>query len=65
MAPLRTMADVLEGSDDSPALWVGSGGAIFTRRQLRRLAQQFAGTLRASGIQPGDVVTIAEPNTVR
>lgn len=61
---LKTMADVLAGADDSPALLVGSGGAAYTRGALRRLAAQFAATLRASGIKPGDVVTIAEPNTV-
>ena len=58
------MADVLAGADDSPAIVVGSGGPAFTRRQLRRLTLQFAATLRASGVKPGDVVTIAEPNTV-
>jgi acyl-CoA synthetase (AMP-forming)/AMP-acid ligase II len=62
---LATMADVLASKDDdSPALLVGSGGAAYSRRQLRRLAAQFAATLRASGVKPGDTVTIAEPNTV-
>lgn len=64
MATLATMADVLLGDEDARALQVGSGGASFTRGQLRGLAAQFAATLRASGIKPGDVVTIAEPNTV-
>jgi acyl-CoA synthetase (AMP-forming)/AMP-acid ligase II len=64
MTTLASMADVLLGDEDGPALQVGSGGAAYTRGQLRRLATQFAATLRASGIKPGDVVTIAEPNTV-
>lgn len=65
MAPhLATMADVLVGADDAPALLLGSGGATYTRAHLRRLVNQFAASLRASGVQPGQVVTIAEPNTV-
>ena len=63
--PLTTLQSVLEGSDDAPALLLGSGGGTLTRGQLRRLCCQFAASLRASGVQPGDVVTIAEPNTVR
>lgn len=65
MAPPRTLFDVLTGSPGSAALYVGSGGAEFTREALLRLIVQFAETLRSSGIQPGDVVTIADPNTVR
>lgn len=59
------MADVLtQGRDsDTPALIVGSGGAGLTRRQLGILAGQFAATLRASGVAPGQVVTIVESNT--
>lgn len=60
---LATLWDVLS-ADDRPALLGGSGGPSFTRGQLRRLAVQFAATLRAAGVQPGDTVTIAEPNTV-
>lgn len=63
--PLTTLQSVLEGADDAPALLLGSGGGTLTRGQLRRLCCQFAASLRASGVQPGDVVTIAEPNTVR
>lgn len=65
MLSLTTMVDVLVGADTSPALQVGSSGAAYTRAQLRLLCAQFASTLRAAGISPGDVVTIAEPNTVR
>ena len=63
--PLSTLHSVLEGADDAPALLLGGGGGAITRRQLRRLCAQFGATLRASGVRPGDVVTIAEPNTVR
>lgn len=63
--PLATMAGVLAGADDAPALLCGSGGPTYSRAQLRSLAVRFAASLRASGVQPGDVVTIAEPNTVR
>ena len=67
MAPqLRTMPDVLAGGDPAaPALFVGSGGLELSRRQLQGLVVQFAETLRRSGVKPGDVITIAEPNTVR
>jgi acyl-CoA synthetase (AMP-forming)/AMP-acid ligase II len=65
MVAPETTADVLAGSPDAPAIYVGSGGAEFSRGQLLSLATQFAVTLRDSGIQPGDVVTIAEANTVR
>ena len=43
---------------------VGSGGAAYTRGQLRALVASFAVALRASGVAPGSVVTLAEPNTV-
>lgn len=62
--PLATMADVLAGADDAPALLCASGGPAYSRAQLRGLAARFAASLRASGVKPGDVVTIAEPNTV-
>ncbi|PSC68564.1 2-hydroxyacyl-lyase [Micractinium conductrix] len=65
--PPTTLTDVLSGDDHAPALLAGTGDLPwreYRRGQLRRLAQRFAATLRASGLQPGDVVTIAEPNTV-
>jgi hypothetical protein len=62
---LHTMADVLNGSSDKPALFVGSGSPAFTRGQLVALAREFAVVLRTQvGMQVADVVTIAEPNTV-
>lgn len=66
MAPqLSTLTDVLAGGDEaSPAIFVGSGGLQLTRGELSKLIIQFAETLRRSGLKPGDVVTIAEPNTV-
>lgn len=60
-----TLFEVLERGDRaSPALIVGSGGRTYTRREIHDLATQFALTLVAGGIKAGDVVTIAEPNTV-
>lgn len=66
MAPqLSTLPDVLAGSDGSPAILGGSGGPSFTRGELNALVIHFAESLRASGIKPGDVITIADANTVR
>lgn len=60
-----TLFEVLElGDRASPALVVGSGGRIFTRGEVHALATKFAMTLIEGGIKAGDVVTIAEPNTV-
>lgn len=61
----KTLVSVLQGSPSSPAIVVGSGGPTLTRGQLLALAEQFAQSLRASGILPGDVVTIVDANTVR
>ncbi len=62
---LATLPDVLKGDDSSPAIFVGGGGPAFTRGNLNQLIVEFAETLRKSGIKPGDVITIAETNTVR
>eukprot|EP00887_Chlorella_sp_A99_P002168 scaffold21.g2168.t1 len=62
--PLRTLADVLAGDDAAPALLGGSGGPSFSRGVLAAMTRQFAASLRASGIQPGDVITIVDYNTV-
>lgn len=60
-----TLVDILgQGDPSAPALILGSGGAKFTRQQVHQAAVQLAHTLRSSGVSPGDVVTIAEPNTV-
>jgi acyl-CoA synthetase (AMP-forming)/AMP-acid ligase II len=62
---LATLLDVVDGGDPAaPALIVGSGGGALSRAQLRALALRAAAALRAAGVRPGDVVTIAEPNTV-
>ncbi|KFM25904.1 Putative peroxisomal-coenzyme A synthetase [Auxenochlorella protothecoides] len=59
-----TLLDVLGGSPDSPAIVVGSGGQKLTRGQFLELATQFAQSLRASGVQPSDLVTIVDSNTL-
>lgn len=61
----QTLVSVLQGSPSSPAIVVGSNGPTLTRGQLLALAEQFAQSLRESGIRPGDVVTIVDANTVR
>lgn len=61
----ETLVDVLGSGDPSaPGLIVGSGGRTYTRGEIHQLAIQFAETLRGSGISAGDVVTIADPNTI-
>jgi hypothetical protein len=60
-----TLVDILgPGNPSAPALIVGSGGPEFTRQQVHQAAVQVAHTLRSSGVSSGDVVTIAESNTV-
>lgn len=60
-----TLANILDGWPSKPAIVVGSGGPTLSRAELLSLATQFAQSLRASGVQPGDLVTIVDSNTVR
>lgn len=46
------------------AEWTG-GGPQMSRGQLLEQVLGFAATLRAYGLMPGDVVNIADTNTVR
>ena len=62
--PLRNLAEALQGRDDTPAL-IPVGSKAISRGQLRNAIKQLASTLQASGIRKGDVVSIAEANTVR
>lgn len=65
MSNLSVITDVLRSKDgDQIALIVGSGGPEFSRSQIHSLATAFAVSIRKAGIKPGDLVTIAEPNTV-
>lgn len=65
MAADTLFGSVVAGRDpNSPALIVGSGGPSYTRSQVHDLAVQVARTLRASGVGPGDVVTLVDTNTV-
>ena len=60
----QTMADALAGGEKAPALFpVGSDSPIL-RGQLRAAVNQLASALQQSGIRKGDVVSIAEANTV-
>lgn len=60
----HTLADVLRGSPDSTAVLVTKGGPSFTREQLEALIWKVADRLRELGVRPGDLVSIAETNTV-
>jgi oxalate---CoA ligase len=64
--PLTTLLDVVPSTGDpsTPAIIIGSGGPVYSRAKIRALALRFAARLRDAGIIPGDVVTIAEPNTL-
>ena len=51
---------VIKGGDEEKSV----SAARVTRGDLHRLCVEFANTLRNNGVRPGDVVTIAEPNTI-
>lgn len=62
--PLRTLADALKGESSTPALFAVGNDAHVTRGQLNDAVHELAATLQQSGIRKGDVVSIAEANTV-
>lgn len=64
MAP-GTLADILRGGDGTPALFAAGRTAPYTRAQVRQAVYELAKTLHRAGIRQGDVVSIAEANTVR
>lgn len=59
----KTLADALRGTADAPALFL-VGRSSISRGQLRDAVYELASTLHQSGIRKGDVVSIAEANTV-
>lgn len=59
-----TLAGTLSGNSSRAALFVVGDDEAISRGELERAVKTFASTLKASGIQPGDVVSIAEANTV-
>lgn len=63
MAP-RTMNEILDGHGDRPALLLAGVNHTLTRDQLRCHVELLAQTLVATGIKPGDVVSIANTNTL-
>lgn len=63
--PLQNLADALHGQDDLPALFPVGRNTSLSRAQLRKAVSELASTLQNSGINKGDVVSIAEANTVR
>ena len=60
-----TLFDAFGGQGADPALLSTKPGSSVSHKSLRQLSVQTANTLIASGIRPGDVVTIADANTVR
>ena len=60
----QTLADVLSSDGEHAALHI-VGSHLVTRKQLRAAVSEVAVNLRSSGIKVGDVVSIAEANTVR
>ena len=60
----QTLADALLGNSDAPAIFPVGAGYQVTRGQLREAVFALAKTLQQSGIRKGDVVSIAEANTV-
>ncbi len=64
MAPASTLLQVLQGSEHAPALTIASGGPTLSRKTLLQLCIDFANSIKAAGLRPGDVVTIADLNTV-
>ena len=61
----KTLADALAGGDAATALFPVGRSAPVSRGQLRNAVYELASTLQQSGIKHGDVVSIAEANTVR
>ena len=59
----QTLADVLSSDDEHAALHI-AGLHLVTRKQLQAAVSEVAVSLRSSGIKVGDVVSIAEANTV-
>ena len=62
--PSGTLLDAFAGRDDAPALLSTKPGSTLSHGGLKSLVVQTANTLIATGIRPGDVVTIADANTV-
>lgn len=63
-ARVRTLADVLTGNSDKPAVVCAGGGPVYSRGQLEEKIKYVANLLRNGGIRPGDAVSIAKANTV-
>jgi acyl-CoA synthetase (AMP-forming)/AMP-acid ligase II len=70
LPPGSTLANVLDGSDDSLALAVTAAPDAgrpeplrLTRAALRSLVASLARRLAAAGVKPGDVVSLSMTNT--
>ena len=60
----NTLADALQ-QGEHPAIYDVKSGATVSAAALRRLVLSTAATLRQSGVQPGQTVSIVDANTVR
>lgn len=61
---VATLYDALKGKESATALKVTEGGPVLTRGALQQCIVDMARNLQASGIKPGDVVSMAFANTV-
>ena len=61
---LDTLANVLDGKDSAPAVIAVGWAKAISRKELREAIYELACTLQKSGIRKGDVVSIADANTV-
>lgn len=62
---LTTLADVVGGAPDAPALTLCGGGPTLSRGALASAVAAATAGLRALGVGPGSVVSIVDVNTVR
>eukprot|EP00884_Botryococcus_braunii_P001865 jgi/Botrbrau1/1167/Bobra.0162s0055.1 len=60
----RTLTDAISGAGTSAALFGANNGPTISRKQLLDAVTTLANTLRASGIKPGDAVTLVDTNTI-
>ena len=60
----KTLGEVTVGCPDDPAVFLCEHDKVLSRGQLHNAVLALAGTLRKSGIRPGDIVSIADANTV-
>jgi long-chain acyl-CoA synthetase len=65
LPPPATLAELLAGRPDAPALIDGASGARLTREELSGQVAAFAAALTAAGVGAGQVVALACPNDLQ